>query len=315
MKHLVTSARALLAPAALCALLALAGCSASAAESNAIGVAGSGAPSLAVTNETGKDIETFALRRGDEPEFGEPLQQASPLADGADAVLYGPTDETAALDLQFTTTDGAIYRLRALKFADMQDTALKLSGNGTTCYAEYVDAASGKPASVLESEQMVKEKTGDAETANAEVKAAKKKAKAAEKARKQAEEERDAAVKERKAAEKEAERLEAEARDAAAAIAAAAGAGADITTQSSKSAGSTKSSVSSSSSSKKNTSSSTSSSSSSKKKSSSSSSSSKKSSSSKSNASSKSSKSSGTSSSSGSSSSSDDEEDNRCIEL
>lgn len=290
-------------------LLALAGCSAFASSggTSTIGEQADAAVQVSVTNETGKDIEGFYFKGNADKKYGAALAQDGLLEDGASATLLVPNPDEAALDMRFVTNDGAKYQIKSLDVADVQDASLKLSSAGESSYIEYTSAASGKPMSILESEQVAKAEAEAAAEAKAAAKAAKQEAKDAKKAQedavKQAEEDaqRAAADEARKLIENAAKNLKVN--------------GVSVSTSSSGS-----------SSSSSNTTSSTKSSSSSTK-SSSSSSSEKSSTSSKSSSSDASKKDSGSSSSKDSSSSSsksaaaaaaeaaDAGEDNRCIDL
>lgn len=194
------TALALMCLCALCAI-GLTACS----QEQTIGDKSDDAVSFALTNETGEDIESVAVKNYASTSYGAALTQEEALANGDTATLYcvepeaaesneGDTDDdapavalNALTDVQVTMTSGMVYELHQLNLTDIKDATIKLEGE--LAYLSYTSNETGEAVDTLDAEQAYQQQVKEAAAAKAAAEAkakeeAEKKA-AAEKAAKE----------------------------------------------------------------------------------------------------------------------------------
>lgn len=158
---------------------------------------------IAVTNNTGQDITSIAVKSADDKNYPNALSQEESLANEKSAELHAAHLECA--DVKVTCANNAVYELHNINLADAKDATIALEGD--VPYLSYTSVQSSKAVSSLEAEKAYIKAQEEAAKKAEEEAAAKK---AEEEAAKKAAEEK--AAQEKAAKEKAAKKAAAQAK-------------------------------------------------------------------------------------------------------
>lgn len=134
---------------------------------------------IAVTNNTGQDITSIAIKSTSDKNYPSVLSQEESLANEKPAELHAANFQSA--DIKVTCGNDTVYELHNINLADVKDATIALDGN--VPYLAYTSIESGKSVSSLDDEKAyIKAQEEAAKKAEEEAAAKKAEEEAAKKA-------------------------------------------------------------------------------------------------------------------------------------